>query len=503
MTLGIVRTVPTDHYRNTPMRKSHGFQQPRNVVRAFAAWLVCYFVLAGLTFGQAAFEELPPDSWWIRYEGAGLEHNYSSVDQGLSSECFLYAGTVMNSVGNSIYVYNPSFKKCKVDIRDDDGNASFVLWPFNIRPQCLSGYTYTTYADSADGNPYTGLCKRPKCATSSVTCFVMSQTPISSVPVSACLAGCVVAQAIVSTQERFVGGAQTYFYTIQKANTASRCYVAGAGSEVVCNSGPPPPQDPCAIPGASTNPACGGGSGCPANSTVLANGACTPNDSAAPCPAASYRVDGQGACVPYPGGAGSGGGGSGSGGGGGTSGAGGASGSSGGAGGAGGAGSSTGGGGGGGSGGQGGGGGAGGGAGSGGQGGRGGEAGKGAECGPGKMLCEETFKDYVDKVKEFFEGDATEMANGKAEIAKARSGGYDENPMTKGPVTDVGSLRLDTGGGMIGGSHSCPAPRSVSFKGTTFALSFQPVCDFAGYIRFVLLAVCALVSARIVFGAWT
>ena len=411
---------------------NHGFKQPRNLVRACLAGLLCYFVLAGLAGAQSAYDELPVDAWWMRYEGASLEHSYSTVEAGYTSECFLYSGTVMNSYSYGVYTYSASLKKCQVFIRDDVGTSSFVLKGFIIRPQCLSGYTFTAYANTADSNPYTGLCKRPKCQTSSSSCFISSQTPISSIPASACIEGCVVAQALGSQQERYVAGAQTFYYEVLKAVTANRCYVAGGTTVVVCNSGPPSPQDPCSVPGASTTTSCGGGTGCPAGSTVLANGACTPNDSNAPCPAASYRVDGQGACIPYPGGAGSGGAGSG-GGGAGTPGAGGASGSAGGAGGAGGAGSGTGGGGGG-AGGQGGGGGS---AGSGGSGGAGGAAGANGsdgaggiakddvKCGTTGALCQTKFQEYLEYVKGVFDltgSDAADATKGRAEVAASAGG---------------------------------------------------------------------------------
>ena len=478
------------------MRLSNGFQQPCRLVRIVFAFFCGYFVFSGLGLGQAGgFDEQAPDYWTAYTSVTNRQGN--TVASAQDAVCGATALTIQDSYAYDSVLLGGNLT-CRVRSWVNGNQTQDRYFAYTYAPQCGAGFIWAP--NDGDTSGQTGKCKRPKCIESSESCYLSSQTPISSVATSVCVTGCVVAQTLGPTEERYVGGVQIYYYQVLKAHTSSRCYVVGGATPVACNSGAPTPQDPCALPGASTNPQCGGSTGgCPPGTTVLANGSCTPNDAASPCPAGSYRIDGHGACVPYPGGdPGNGGNGSGAGAAG-VAGSGGNSGGAGGTGGSGGAGSSSGGGGGGGQGGQGGGGGAGG---AGGGGGQGGDAGKGAECGPGKMLCEDTFQTFFTAVKDFFKGDVAEEAEGKAEIAKSRTGGYVENPLNKGPIVDLGTLSLDVSGGSIGGGHACPASRTISIKGTTFALSFGPLCDFAGYIRAVLLLVCSIASARIVFGAW-
>lgn len=47
---------------------------------------------------------------------------------------------------------------------------------------------------------------------------------------------------------------------------------------------------------------------------------------------------------------------------------------------------------------------------------------------------------------------------------------------------------------------SCPAPRTFTVSGNTFEMSFQPVCDFATVMRYVILAVAWIGAAFIVVG---
>lgn len=481
------------------MRYSHGFKQSRSLVRVGLAWLCFYFVFSGFGLAQSGFEQIPA-RWQVKAENLPYSTEYGDVEVGFYQACFLGAGRVLDSFSSEVFTApgDPT-RYCRVMYHGTYGDGQVNL-QLTAYPMCDTGFTFS--ANDGDTSRYTGSCKKLRCQPASSTCWLSSSMAISSVPSSACILGCVTAQGITDTQERFTSGQPTWYYHISKARTTTTCATNTAANEVSCNASAPAVQDPCGLPDAASNPSCGGGAGCGPGYTMIANGACTANDSNAPCVAPSAR-DIHGVCVPYAGaGGGTGGGGTGAAG---TGGSGGNSGSTGGAGGSGGAGSSTGGGGGGGSGGQGGGGGGGGTGGGGGSGGVGGAGGAGKEdvkCGTTGDLCQTKFQEYFDAVKDFFAGDPVLAADGKAEVLKSDAGGYEENKLTKGPVTDLSSLHLDTGGGMIGGGHSCPQSRQINFKGATVAISYQPLCDFSGYIRAVLLALCALVCARLVFGAW-
>lgn len=50
------------------------------------------------------------------------------------------------------------------------------------------------------------------------------------------------------------------------------------------------------------------------------------------------------------------------------------------------------------------------------------------------------------------------------------------------------------------GAGVCPAPRTVAISGFSLNLSYQPFCDFAGYVRPAVLALAWLAAAFIVFG---
>lgn len=472
------------------------FKQPGHVVRLGLAFLWAYFVLAGpgLVFAQAGFDERDPESWLATANG----RQASGTDKGTAMDgaCALGALYVQDSFA---YTVIASSKTCKVSVRSAGTLVNYMYFDIGLTPICPANYVWST--NDGDNNADTGKCKRPQCVPATQTCWLMTGTPIATVPASVCVNSCVVAQSKGSEEIRYERGQQKFFYEIIKATTSSRCYVAGAGSLVACNTGAPGPQDPCQLPDASTNPACGGGNGCPAGTVAGPNGSCVPGDPGnGECPTGTYRVGGQGACVPYPGSGTGGDGGTG----GGASGSSGVSGGDGGAGGAGASGSGSnggagGGGGAGGAGGQGGGGGAGG---AGGAGGVGGAAGESAKCGSGFMVCEDTFKEYWDYLKDYFKGSAAEETAGKEEITKARAGGYADNPMNKGPLVDVSGLSLDMSGGGVGGSNGCPADRSISLPGGGVTLSFGPLCDFAALIRAVLITCCGLLCARIVFGSF-
>lgn len=479
------------------MRYQHGFQQPGALVRAFFACVSAYFIFSGFVLGQASFLTRAPESFTVGNASGSYTSTAAYLDSARNQQCQMVMLSIRDSTSFALVGSGPAYlddpMKCLVTYTTNDTGGSAVF-PMNqyVTFICSEGYTWDSFNN--DNNPYTGVCKKPSaCTPSFESCYLSSTTEISSAAATVCVSGCVVAQSLGTPEIRYSGGVQTFFYNISKAKTAVSCSVMGGGSPILCNSGAPGPQNPCELPSAASSVACGGGTGCPPNTTVLANGACTPNDSNAPCPAQSYRVDGAGACIPYPNaGAGTGS----TGGGSGAAGGAGAAGSAGGAGSAGSTGTGT-------NGGTGGGGGGGGSGGTGGAGGAGGAAKDDVKCGATGDLCQNKFQEYFDAVKEFLAGDATIAAAGKAAIAKSEAGGNDENKLNKGPVTDLASLNLETGGGMISGGRACPAPKQIGFKGQTFAISFQPLCDFGGYIRFMLLAVCGIVCARMVLGAWT
>lgn len=496
------------------MRVENGFKQPRDVVCAGLAFCRRYLVFSrlGLTLlallansaHSVVLATKDPIGW--NNSASGYEVTYGSWSEALNMACFFESGRISASFAQSIAApyggQNMSIgtRRCKID-RYGTYSVETVYVNVSATPVCAeNGVVFTPYG----GEFYTtSKCDVPTCPASSSQCLLKSTSPISSIPGSACVESCQIVQSITGTEDRFIGGVHTWYYSITKASTGSKCSATGGAAGLVsCNATEVPPQDPCALPDSATNQACNGGGGCPAGQTVLANGACTPNDSNAPCVPPSYR-NSQGACIPYSGpGTGSGTGGSGTAGSGGNSGA---TGGQGGSGGAGGAGSGTGGGagGGGGSGGQGGGGGSGGGGGEGGKGGDGGATKDDVKCGTTGDLCQSKFQQYYDSFKEFFTADAGEVAEGKAEMAKSRAGGYQENPLNKGPVFDVSNLQLNTGGVSIPGGGSCPAPRQISLpSGGALIMDYAPICQFAGYIRYVLLAVAAMLSASIVTRAF-
>lgn len=481
----------------------HGFKQPRYVVRACLAGLLCYFILAGLSGNALAALDRRPPLYWTSNMGFPPGQG-ATPDAAIADSCaYWYANAVDYPAGQLAPVLDSvnGYATCKAQrYIDDQGNKQVIgSSSMSLIPTCEGGYTWDRI--NGDNNAWTGACVKPACLADSTTCFMAgSSSSALTVQGSVCTQGCVINQSVNGCQERYIGGVQTFYCQLTRSKTTTACDTPTSGS-VACATSGPPLQDPCAMPGAATSSSCGGGSGCPAGTTVLANGACTPNDSNAPCVPPSYRVGGVGACVPYAGAGDSGGGGTGTAGAGGT---GGNSGATGGAGGSGGAGSATGGGGGGGSGGQGGGGGAGGSAGAGGQGGQGGAGGASKDdvkCGTTGNLCQTKFQEYFDYVKGLFDltgSDASDATKGRAEIAKASGGGYEDNAVNKGPVTDLSAL----GDGLSFGSFlpkSCPAPRSFSIGGGSVTFGVTELCSLGQMIGAVLVAASALGAAAFVF----
>lgn len=477
---------------------NHGLKQPGNLVRACFAGLLCHFVLAGLALGQAGFLYEPVTQWLV--PGGSGYLDASSPDDGAAKACLNWVQERTNSYSDLVVTHGYYHNGFGCAARDNS------LTPYiNLTSSNMGWTAVCPFGFELNGSqlwPYpTPNCKKNICVVASTTCYTSSNYQLTAVTPNACANGCQITQALGSCVERFTAGAQLYFCTLNKSTTGPTCnFDSGA---VACSTSAPGVQNPCELPGANTSPACGGGTGCPAGTTALANGACTANDSGAPCPAQSYRVDGHGACVPFPGtGAGSGGSGSGASGGAGSVGAGGSAGGSGASGGSGGAGSGTGGGGGGG--GSGGGGGAGGSAGAGGQGGQGGAGGASKEdvkCGTTGNLCQTKFQEYFDYVKGLFDvtgGDAAAAADGRSEIAKAAAGGYADNAVNKGAVTDLSAL----GNGLSFGSFlpkSCPAPRSIAIGGGTVTLGVSELCSLGQVVGAILVAMSALGAAVYVF----
>ncbi|TAG01264.1 MAG: hypothetical protein EAZ43_11720 [Betaproteobacteria bacterium] len=418
---------------------------------------------------QAAFEETDPVLWTATLTSgawtvAPVVASASNPAQALQTACFFAGGKIQDSV-NQYYeriAGQSNLYTCWVEIRDDRGVVTWVAFSGGVTATCPNGYSYS---DATPDNDYTtGKCKRPSCAPSvTLTCHIKSGAPISSVPAARCDGACVWTQQIGPQEERFEAGVQSFFYEFTKIRTAARCYVAGsAGGAVSCNSGPPTPQEPCQLPAASENPQCGGGTGCPSGTAKNNAGACMPDadgdgapDGDGGCPSGTYKPGGVGACIPFPGGSedgddgdnGDGGNGGATGGGNGT-----------------GNGSAT-----------------------------------GTKCGDTGNLCQTKFQEYLEFIKDYFKGDAGEEAAAKAEIAKSRAGGYEENRLNKGALIDLGALQLNVSGFWGGG---CPSPRNVSILGGSITLEYTAICDFAQLIAPLLLSICGLVCARIVFGAF-
>jgi hypothetical protein len=454
----------------------HRSQQSSNVVRHWFARLLCYYFLAfglGVAAAQApgsGFESEPPTEW-LGCSGTVCRSYGSALSAGTGS-CQMTSLSYQNSISYELRNFGLQNESCRVTrlIADTVGMTETVTAGIFVTPVCAGGFTWD--AITPDGNKYTGSCKRKACVTSTLTCYFKSNTAMDSVPLAACEEGCVIAQSLGNEEERFEAGIQKFYYAITKVRTATRCYVAGGGAvSVSCNSGAPKEQNPCELPDAVNNPACGGGTGCGAGYVEVGSGACAPdaNNDGVPdgdneCVAGTYRPNGTGSCVPFPCPEGQSRDGSGicrapPGDGDGDPGDGGGTG-----------------------------------------GGDGSGSGYKGECGPGKVLCENTFREYWDMVKDFVKGDATEEAAGKAAIQASRSGAFNENPLNKGMVIDVSNLQLNTNSFFPAG---CPAPRSISVLGGGITLEYTAICDFAMLIAPLVLVLAGMFSARVIFNSWS
>lgn len=115
------------------------------------------------------------------------------------------------------------------------------------------------------------------------------------------------------------------------------------------------------------------------------------------------------------------------------------------------------------------------------------------QCDGDEILCQQLLAQWLENCS--FENslqDAIDVANGVSS-----EGLLEEDVDIDGEVTGF----LNAGGFYT--SRSCPAPITVNTSiAGSLSLDTQPMCDVAGYLSFILLALAAFVSGRIFLGAF-